>query len=481
MANNCHFSFSSSFRSDLLRFDGRFVTENWALGSNNGVTFDGVALDDTTGLPIGPNGRHNFTAASKESLHLAMLALAISDATGPAAQLFFLNASLSAHLRTIAAKLDAFDAFNASFPGFGGWLPWVANDGVAPLALLNGWTDRVPALDNGEMVWGLIAVLQALRQLRSPPALAVRLAKRIDHRLAYLAYTAPIMFYDAPGSGYVRAVTKIANVSVFDPSQYSLDGVQVLDDPFEGELMVDFLCALTSLPSTECDAIWRIKQGLFVPVTWNNVTTQQGYWFSAHEQWKLLMLPYTSIDSVRAVFKLGEVARLRFSAQSGFPGLFASCTAPDGSYSSDQGVPPLAQLFTENTIVTPYGAWVSLLLFPNSSVPVQWLARMLSHPQMQSRTGVVESLGIAGAYRGRVMPLQTWDTKVTTDLAVCGGIGHLTGAYLNARGVAKQLMARIDNAYRVAFGANVQEPSDSDLVPPTAAVPIAPGTTPFQC
>lgn len=467
----------NGFLENVLRFDGHF--SSLAVGAN-GVTFDGFALNRVTGKPI-VSQRHNFTAASKESLHLGMLALALSG-NRRAAEVFFANRSINEHLRTIEAKLDEFDRFNASFPGFGGWLPWVANDGFR-VSLLAGWTDRVPALDNGELIWGLVALLQALRQLRAPSRLAVTLAKRIDHRIAYLAYTAPIMFYDAPGSGYVRAVTKIANVSVFDPNGFSLEGVQVLDDPYEGELMVDFLCALTSLPSTECDAIWRIKQGLFVPATiFTNVTTQQGFWFSAHEQWKLLMLPYTSVDVVRAVFKLGEVARLRFSAQQRFPGLFASCTAPDGSYSSDQGVPPLAQLFTENTIVTPYGAWVALLLFPNSSVPAQWLALMLSHPQMQSSTGVVESLGIAGADRGHVMPLQTWDTKVTTDLAICGGIGELTGAFLSAHGVATRLFARIDNAYRLAFAnSNVPEPDDSDLDSPTATVPIVPGTLPFQC
>ncbi len=41
---------------------------------------------------------------------------------------------------------------------------------------------------------------------------------------------------------------------------------------------------------------------------------QLGWWFSSHEQWKLLMMPYTAVPIARRVFESSERARTWYSA-----------------------------------------------------------------------------------------------------------------------------------------------------------------------
>jgi hypothetical protein len=48
----------------------------------------------------------------------------------------------------LSNKLDAYLAFNKTFPGFGGFIPWfLANETTMRPTL--DWVNRVPALDNG--------------------------------------------------------------------------------------------------------------------------------------------------------------------------------------------------------------------------------------------------------------------------------------------------------------------------------------------
>lgn len=74
-------------------------------------------------------------------------------------------------LTLLALKLATYQRFNATYPGFAGFLPWVGvNSGV--VSPTPDWEDRVPSLDNGEWVWGLYAVVQALDGCRCAPRLA---------------------------------------------------------------------------------------------------------------------------------------------------------------------------------------------------------------------------------------------------------------------------------------------------------------------
>jgi hypothetical protein len=45
-------------------------------------------------------------------------------------------------------KLKSYLQFNETFPGFGGFLPWMLTDGDA-IRPTDDWVNRVPGLDNG--------------------------------------------------------------------------------------------------------------------------------------------------------------------------------------------------------------------------------------------------------------------------------------------------------------------------------------------
>jgi len=45
-------------------------------------------------------------------------------------------------------KLKSYQQFNQTYPGFGGYLPWIKTN-EAQVTVADGWNDRVPGLDNG--------------------------------------------------------------------------------------------------------------------------------------------------------------------------------------------------------------------------------------------------------------------------------------------------------------------------------------------
>ena len=61
-----------------------------------------------------------------------------------------------------------------------------------------------------------------------------------------------------------------------------------------------------------------------------NITVQEGFWFSAHEQWKILELPYM-MTSAKDVFMNCERARSWHSYSDHIPGLYASVNGVPGS------------------------------------------------------------------------------------------------------------------------------------------------------
>jgi hypothetical protein len=124
------------------------------------MTFDGTALNCTTGEPD-PLNLHYWTAASKESMHLAISALYLYNKihrTTP----FNLTLNEEQVIRTLEKKISSYEKFNENYPGYGGHLPWmfVRNGTITPA---NGWYNSTPSLDNGEMIFGLKALYEVLR------------------------------------------------------------------------------------------------------------------------------------------------------------------------------------------------------------------------------------------------------------------------------------------------------------------------------
>ena len=520
----------AQFLLDLLYWEGHFLhptpcgpfqSPSSYVGLHNvtGVTLDGHRLAVDTGLPIGDP--HPFTAASKESLHVALLALALSSTPAtPLASLFLSPTSPStasvSTLQQLRVKVNSYDEFNCRYPGFGGFLPWVhVNDsGLSPQS---GWERTVPGLDNGQLIWAVLALTRQLEtrwpeQLHTPLPTSSHCAGSPDwpvlsspsttvaqrYRLLITRWRANLMavFYD--GQGRFRDVAHLRNATDprVIPSQYFTDPECddcYLDDPYEGELFTTFAYLYCDWGGDDRQAIWVRKRAKLAAATLKltsgeEVTVQRGFWFSAHEQWKYLFLPYRDVPINDRVFVLCEKARLAWSVQQKIPGLYASVNglAPTDDfnfpYDSDCGVEPIAsQPVTNRDIITPYGTMnLMLLMYPprsspaaNSTTPIGlvWLANSIRSNRGQSCFGVTEGSAVNGTM---VAPLKTWDTSVTTVLGLVGGVVDLVREVMEVDGVYGDFVSVVEAEWtRVFGGAGVLKGEGLGWPLPSAEVPNA--------
>lgn len=429
------------------------------VGYNNltGITYDGTGLDYATGQPASP--LHYWTAASKESIHLMMLAKALAgnsyarifvhpNGHNPASTDKFI-------LKLLETKMATLEAWVVEYPGFGGFLPWLANrdTGIEPMP---DWRNQVPALDNGEMIWALFAVQVAASQ-RSDSR-SILLGHRVREYLEMLAVTAPIIFYE--GNGHIRAVATVKNnkAAPTNPNNYGMNCQMdcYLDDPYEGELFAVFLDLYSNISNRE--DIWVAKRAKLQSVTYDSVsgpiTVQRGWWFSSHEQWKYLELPYlTASDINKRVFLNGERARTLHSASMAIPGLYASVTdvCPPGqlppTYISAAGIQSIAfQPVLRRDVVTPYGAFPTILA--DMGVGLAWYNLMLNGSSMQGPLGSTEAIDVNATM---ISPVATWDSKITTVVAMVGGVADLVQAGMIRDGTYARFAEVINREWSKVF------------------------------
>jgi hypothetical protein len=215
------------------------------------------------------SGRHNFSAASKEALHLSLLARAVEG--HPLSLTFFAQSCPSPPpcdvyqhvLSILAAKATTLSRFNAEYPGYGGFLPWYklnTNNRSQGLAPTDDWVNRVPALDNGQMAWGLLAVSTALTL-----AGQVNLAQIYGELFQRMADNALRVFYDS-SRGVHRDITRISDMYL-PPEQvnYTAEGSGCLCDPYEGEIFVffaDLYGNWTGYPRGARESVWINRRSM---------------------------------------------------------------------------------------------------------------------------------------------------------------------------------------------------------------------------
>ena len=294
----------SGFISDYLYWENRFHANNISYNTDNGMSYDGTQLNFTTGLAT---EKHPFSAASKESLQLMVYAQALSGSEY-ATRFISPDQPHQAYqivVNILKTKLDTYLRFNETFPGFGGMIPWfLANEtNIRPT---QDWVNRVPALDNGELLWAAYAVVEALQSCpwADHDDKVTSLAEGWQQWLDYAKSTAATIFYQ--GNGSVCAVTSLRNQSepMTANQNYSCQTDGRLDDPYEGELFTWWLYFFGGLSDADKGALWVAKRPKLKSVEYNMggigpITVEEGFWFSAHEPWKLLEMPYTDVDLVR--------------------------------------------------------------------------------------------------------------------------------------------------------------------------------------
>lgn len=143
--------------------------------------------------------------------------------------------------------------------------------------------NQVPALDNGEWIWGLRAVAYTLDQKGY-----TQLATRYLNYFNMLANNALMVFYE--GYGFVRTVTLIHDTSAqptrsnYYQNEPCLQGCY-LDDPYEGEMMTVFMDLYGNWTGIEDQKhlLWVVKRPKLQKVTYvvndppTNITVQKGF------------------------------------------------------------------------------------------------------------------------------------------------------------------------------------------------------------
>ncbi|CAE7680006.1 RPS3A [Symbiodinium sp. CCMP2592] len=415
------------------------------------------------------------------ALHLSLLALALQsleDVPTEIATALPLLYSTDEALDILEKKVSSMEDFDARFPGFGGYMPWFCSRGINDAGVcksttdpgtsrmmpLPGWERSLPGLDNGQLAFGVAAVVHVLERRAAQEGSSGRfaqMARRWNGRLERMKASVVNLFYD--GAGLVRMISQLDNITVDvarNASNAHNQNHMVLWDAFEGEMVVIFMDIFgnwSKYPNNgeeEKKLMWKIKAEHVEPVVYtaadkSKMVLQKGFWFSAHEQWKTLQLPYMDIPLVKHLFTNGEFARLENSLQQQLPGLMASVNAPHGvqcdahPYCSAVGIQALAEqpIFTE-TVLTPYAAFPSILV--DSAAGLAWYNHMLAMPRVQTPVGSIESFTNTGK---AVAPMATWDAKATTVVAMLGGTGHLLRTYMEEHGVYGVFEDRVKSMY----------------------------------
>lgn len=138
---------STAYAWDVVYWEGHFHQNNVGYNTANGMSYDGTLLNSTTGIAT---AKHDFSAASKESLQVMVYAHALA---GDIRAARFIHPQAPENASEIAAaimkkKLRAYLNFNQTYPGYGGFLPWFLSN-ETDLQPTSDWVNRVPALDNG--------------------------------------------------------------------------------------------------------------------------------------------------------------------------------------------------------------------------------------------------------------------------------------------------------------------------------------------
>lgn len=115
---------------------------------------------------------------------------------------------------------------------------------------------------------------------------------------------------------------KNQSYSVNDPRQsYACEGSGRLDDPYEGELFTWWLYFFGGLSQSDKNLLWTVKRAKLQSVEYKRgnvgpITVQKGFWFSAHEQWKVMEMPYYDVDLIKYVsrseFPFSNILELAF-------------------------------------------------------------------------------------------------------------------------------------------------------------------------
>jgi len=473
-------SVQNAYMAATLRWDGKFAAPG-AASSLQGMTRDHIALHDDGSV----KRIAGYTAPSKENLHISMLAVVL-DGASPVAWNFLIDSlpdgvkaeerglstlelkalAEAEALRRLENIIGEYERWRQMCPGCGGFMNWIWVGDEGWIEQPGNKVKAVPGLDNGQMVWSLIAAAQVLKE-KGHMDLAARFQQHIDE----MAEAVSTLFI---GPSQKRSA---ARVNIKEKTEAVGAGLiaqkGMLRDPFEGELMIMFQDLLGhGVTDKAKEKLWKkVRRGVLrkeytgprerSDCVSPAITVESGWRFSAHEEWKYLVLPYLDNDVARRVFENGERARAWDAHCRELPGFMAACYRPPHTaggepvYMDTLGVEPISYGYTEPTrsdlVVTPYGSFPLILV--NRGQGLAWHQSLLTRPRMQSQYGSMDASDAfppAGT-PPRVASIMTWDTKVTTDLAMSGGTVDILRRFLEQNNLLERFNAIVSDQMSI-FG-----------------------------
>lgn len=460
------------FVEEFLKDEGRSHAPGILYNEECGISYDGYTLNPKDGSLIG--APRNWSASSKESLQITLICIALSGSEK--GQLFLSpddpKKATQKAIDILTRKIKTYEKFNREYPRFGGYLPWflVSDRGITPTW---DWQDRVPGLDNGQLVWALVLADYVLEQKGY-----TELAARYRAYWKLMADNSVEIFFDPP-TGRIRAETKITkNADGEFVYTNNMEGY-MLDDPYEGEMLALFMSLFGKWKNpSDIETIWKNKhlnKAVYKTKDGHEITVREGHWYSAHEMWNFLILPYLNDPLIKEIYDLGEVARTIHLAEQGIPGSYASVNPPPKSiedgiyYISATGIDSISKEVVEYThVVTPYGAFP--IIVTDLPMGLVWLKTMIDAPKMQGPFGTTEATTITG---DKVAPYITWDAKMTTVLSTMQkeSIALMTKA-LKANGVYDKMMFYIHRKYSQTFGTSADlKGKNLKLAAPSTVIP----------
>ncbi len=443
---------AESFLKEYLHREAKYYAI--ARNSVTGITYDGINLDEKTGLPAGVR---DWSAPSKECLDIGVLVKALYK--NPYASIV-VSPDNPGKAPEVAAsilekKLRSYNDFNRRFPGYGGFLPWFhCSGGIEPL---KSWKGHVPGLDNGEWLWSMLLAEKALRDNGFD-----KLADEYGKYNEMLNKNAVKIFYDEK-AGKVRGDVGISDIYSPD-AKYStlvkvpgrasyLTGSHGIN---EGTMLLLYLTLFCKdLPSDASDKIWS---GIHLKrIEHKFGTTWQGAWGSAHESWIFLFLPLREISQYNNLFRIREEIRSQNAAERKYPGFATSAISPDNKgYLDGAGIEGVGEMGIKNNhIYTIYGVFPMLMEFSGdklhekNNIALAWLLNMLKGDRIQGPLGAAES----GTNDGRhVAYVKTIDGSLTNILALCGGLEKETSQLLQEKKLSDKFNGIMVKKYEEAFG-----------------------------
>lgn len=401
--------------SSHLAADARYFIEE-ILVPNEAKYFEpGLGVDIRTGLPY-DHIRYrlkskimtevgNYTAASKLSLSIPFLLNLIEQKPGFRGLQGWTPALAR---QKLLAALKTLQRFNADFPDYHGFLPWVD---IRPNGTIAPANTKIPSLDNGQLTWALAAVTTVFNDGKTEEEREIK--QLAESLLKFQNYA---HFYDEK-KGLLHGTVQVSHVD----GKWVGDKTYYLNDMFEGTMAV----------------LWAVLHGQVPEVTWTNlqiptvdyqtlqgdqVTTFQGFRSSFHEWWALAFLPYMQ-SSLAPLFRNYLFVQADHAVRNKLPGFTSTAFDAQGVY-RQMGIPAVAgQKVDRDDVAVVFATAMSMLISPvTGSV---WLQNLYDRQGLVTPYGAVESMGPDG-----FADIFTADAKGMTLLAASGGMNQEIETYL---------------------------------------------------